>query len=141
MLKKRSTAMNKTPQAKPENDMMLENPQGLGSTAARCKTQVCPTRDTNLVLLFSPVPHSTAAFRDRNQLIRNSVGEFSIATLLRCIDDPLDGGAAALTEVQRVRYLQGSTTTCDTLLLSDAEKRSNGVNYHVKVKRRVEGQL
>src|SRR3954454_14398531 len=91
-------------------------------------TQVGTTRNTNLVLLISLVPDRATALSDGHQLTRNAVREQSILALVRLVENPLDSGAATLAQSQRVGDLHGSTTPGDTLLLTDSEKRSDGVD-------------
>jgi hypothetical protein len=93
------------------------------------------------VLLISAVPHTTAALGNGHQLVGNSVGQLCVTSLLRCIQNPLDRGTATLAEVEWVGNLHGSTTTSDTLLLANAEERSNRVDNASEVEDGVEGQL
>lgn len=111
------------------------------SPTTRRKAKVRTAGDTNLVLLVSAIPHSAPAFRYCDQFIRNPVGQLCIPALFRGIDDPLDSSTTALTQIQRMGDLHRSTTTCDTLLLANAEKRSHRVNDQCEVKDRVERQL
>jgi hypothetical protein len=64
-----------------------------------------------------------------------------ITTLLRAIDNPLDCSATALAEGQGVGDLHGSTTTSNTLLLTNAEYRGHRVDNQSEIKNGIERQL
>jgi hypothetical protein len=93
------------------------------------------------VLLVPLIPDTATTLRNSHHLRRNTISEQRIATLIRRIENPLDGSTATLTQSQWVGDLHGSTTTGDTLLLTDSEERRHGVNDESEVEDGVEGEL
>jgi hypothetical protein len=109
--------------------------------ATNVSIQVRTTRDTNLVLLVPLIPDTATTLSNGHHLSRNTVRKQRIAALIRRIEDPLNRSTAALAQSQRVGDLHGSTTTGDTLLLTNPEERRHGVDDESEVEDRVEGEL
>lgn len=134
MLKDCPGTVNKNP----SDGLKMKSNAKNKSPTTWCEAKVCTAGDTNLVLLVSPVPNSASAFRDSNKFIRDSVSQLRIAALFRRINNPLDRGTTALAQGQRMGHLHSSTTTGDTLLLANTEKRSHRVDDQCEVKDGIE---
>jgi hypothetical protein len=108
---------------------------------ALSQTEIRTTRDTKLVHRFPPIPHTTTTFRDRDQLVSYSLSETAVSPLIRGINDPSDGRPPPLSLHQRNRDLHGSTTTGNTLLLTDLDQRGDRVHDQREVEDGVQRKL
>lgn len=105
------------------------------------QSKVGPGADTKLVRRFLLIPHTAATLSDGRQLVSNSLSEAAVFPFIRSIDDPFDCCPPTLSQRQRNGNLKSRTTTCNTLLLSDLNQRSNRVHDQSKEKDGVQRQL